>query len=191
MVDFGIVVVAHVVGGVAVDADGGAGQAAPVQALAVDGLGIVGQHAVLGDVGEIADPGALLVAAAAHDGDVELVDRRLGIFRRRDVVGAVAGPAAGRQGNALGHADAVQAVGVDLGHVVVAHGAVDILEFIVVRPVIEAVEVLVAVDAAPDPPGRESNSGTSRYRMNSEMTRSPSFLVSSSSSWQSRQSSAV
>ena len=42
--------------------------------------------------------------------------------------------------------DAVQAAGVDLGHVVVAHGAVDVLELFVVVPV-ETLQVRVAVDA--------------------------------------------
>ena len=133
------------VSAMAVGADGRPGQTPTVQALAMDGLGIVGQHAVLGNVRVVADPGALLVAAPAHDGDVELVNAGIRILGRRDVVGSMAGPAARGQGNTLGHAHPVETAGVDVCHVVVAHGAVDLFELLVMVTV-EILEVHVAID---------------------------------------------
>ena len=117
----------------------------------------MGQHAVLGDVGVVADSRAFLVATTAHDGNVELVHPGIRILRRGDVVGPVAGPAARRQGNTFGHADAVEAAVVDLRYVIVANGAVDILEFFIVFAVeilqigmaIDALDVFPAVDGSP------------------------------------------
>jgi hypothetical protein len=108
---------------------------------------VVGEDAVLGDVVEPLDRRALLVAVAAHDRDVEAVDGRGRVARRHDLVRAVAVPALGGKLHTRGHRLPVGAGVVDLGHFVVAHGAVHVFQVILVGPVFEAVQIGVAVDA--------------------------------------------
>ena len=134
----GVLVVAHIVRGVAVRANGRFRQPALVETLAVDRERVVRQHAVLRHLGVLPDGVAFLVAATAHERDVEAVDARIRIRRRRDVVRPVAGPAARRDGHARGDADTVQAPGVLRRHGVVAGAAIDDGQILRVGPVLDA-----------------------------------------------------
>ncbi len=136
----------HVVSGVAVGADGRDGQAALEKPLAMDAEGVVREDAVLGYVVEPGDGRPLLVAAPAHEGDVELGHARGVVRGGKNVVGAVAVPAARGQSLAAGRGLSMKALPVDLGHVVVAEGAVHRRQVLGVGE-IAAHQVLVAVDA--------------------------------------------
>ena len=66
-------------------------------------------------------------------------------------------------GNAFGHTRTVQAPGIDLGHVVVAHGAVDLLELIVMVAVkvLDFVIYVVASVSSAEPSAPASSSTVS------------------------------
>jgi hypothetical protein len=109
----------------AVTAHGRDRQALLVQSLAMNALGIVGDDAVLVDIVGARYLGALLVATAAHEGNVELLYRGARLCVGYDAMSAVAIPTLRGKLSTFCYRNAMDTATVHFSHVIVAHAAVN------------------------------------------------------------------